>query len=94
MRTIVFGTFGPLNTANPCYITLLPTILALRDIWVYVGFPHHCNDISYIESSIDDFLALEPLWVSYISIQTIVMLDLGETLIIHSLEARTMSLKM
>ena len=40
------------------------------------------------------FLALEPLWVSHISIQTIVMLDLGETLIIHSLEVRTMSLKM
>jgi len=55
MRTIAFSTFGPLNTANPCLMTPLPTILALRNIWVHVGSPHHCNDISYVEFSIDDF---------------------------------------
>jgi len=36
-------------------MTPLPTILALRDTWVHVGSPHHHNDISYIEPSIDDF---------------------------------------
>jgi len=55
MRTIAFSTFGPLNMANPCCMTLLPTILALRDAWVYVGSLHCRNDISYVEPSIDDF---------------------------------------
>jgi len=58
MRTIAFGTFGPLNMANLCHMTPLPTILALKDTWVHVGSSHHCNDIFYIEPSIDDFFGI------------------------------------
>ena len=39
------------------------------------------------------FLAFDPLWVFQISIQMMNMLDLGETLMMQGLNARTMSLK-
>jgi len=68
MRTIAFGTFGPLNMANPCCITLLPTILVLRDTWVHVGFPHYHNDIFYVEPSIDNFSGIgASLGVPYVN---------------------------
>jgi len=39
-------------------MTPLSTILALRDTRIHVGTSHHCNDTSYIEMPVNDFLSI------------------------------------
>jgi len=56
MRAILFYIFGSLDTAYPCQMTPLPTILALRDTRIHVGTTHCCNNTSYIETSVNNFL--------------------------------------
>ena len=58
MRAVAFYAFGSLDIANPCYMTPLSTILALRDTRIHVGTSHHCNDTSYIEMPVNDFLSI------------------------------------
>ena len=58
MRAIAFYTFGSLDMAYPCQMTPLPTILALRDTRIHVGTSHCCNDTSYIETSVNNFLSI------------------------------------
>ena len=39
-------------------MTLLLTVLALRNTRIHVGTSHHCNDTSYIETSVNNFLCI------------------------------------
>ena len=58
MRAIAFYTFGSLDIAYPCWMTPLPTILALRNTRIHVGALHCCDDTSYIETSVNNFLSV------------------------------------
>jgi len=58
MRAIAFYAFRSLDIANPCQMTSLPTILALRNTRIHVGAPHHRNDTSYIEAPVNNFLSI------------------------------------
>jgi len=58
MRAIAFYAFGSLDIANPYQMTLLPTILALRDTRIHIGTPHCHNDTFYIEMPINNFLSI------------------------------------
>jgi len=60
MRPITFSTLRPLNMANPNCMTLLPTILALKNTWVHVSFPYSSYDASHVEMPVDDFLCICP----------------------------------
>ena len=65
---IAFGVFRTLNTANSCYVSLFPTIFALRSAWVHVSTSHHSNDTSNIELPIDDFFSIITiLYIPYIN---------------------------
>ena len=39
-------------------MTLLLTVLALRNTRIHVGTSHYCNDTSYIETSVNNFLCI------------------------------------
>jgi len=58
MRAIAFYAFGSLDIANPCRMTPLLTILALRDTKIHVGTPYCHNDTSYIETPVNNFLSI------------------------------------
>jgi len=58
MGIIVFNTFGPMHVTHKSHVSLFPTILALRDTWVYICFLNCCNVTSNIEASVDDAFSL------------------------------------
>ena len=58
MRPIALDTFGPLNVANTCCVTPLPTVLTLWDTWVHIGTIYCSNETSNIKSSVDNSFSL------------------------------------
>ena len=58
MWTVILNGLGPLNMTYPCCVTLLPTILALRNTWVYICTLYSSDEGSNVEASIDDFLGI------------------------------------
>ena len=58
MRPIAFGTLRPLNAANPYHMTLLPTILVLRNLQVHIGSPYSSDDASNVKTSVNDFFCI------------------------------------
>ena len=58
MRTITLSTFGSLNMTDFCQIPLLPTILALRDVWIHVGSSYYSNNVSNVEMSINNLFSI------------------------------------
>ena len=94
MRPITFGTFWVLNSTDPTKCPHFQQFLhwgtsgfMLAPLTVVMTFPM-LNRLLII------FLALLLFWVSQISIQTIAMSDLGETLMILGFDASTISLNM
>ena len=53
MYSITFDTLRPLSSAQESCISLFPSILALRDIWVHVHTSNSSNVVSYIEISVN-----------------------------------------
>jgi len=58
MGIIVFDIFGPMYVTHKSYVSLFPTILVLRDIWVHVCSSNCYNITSNIETSVDDTFSL------------------------------------
>jgi len=61
MRPVTLNTFGLLNTICSHHVPPFPTILALQNIWVYVGSTNCGNKAFYIEASVDYFLGVGPI---------------------------------
>ena len=55
MKTIVFNTFGPLNSVWKGSMFPLPAVFALRDTKVYVCTSDSGNIAFYIEVSVNQF---------------------------------------
>ena len=93
MRAIAFYVFGSLDMAYSCQMIPLSTILALRDTRIYVGTPHHRNNTSYIEMSINNFLCIVTiLGISYINSDNSHVQFKGD-LIMYGFDVRIISLK-
>ena len=76
-----------MESVHKSHMSLLPTVLVLGHIWVHVC-PIYCYNITYyIKESVNKCLAELLLCISQMSIQTIAISDLGETLMTLSLEA-------
>jgi len=54
--TIALDVSRSLEIAYRCHMTPFPAILALENIWAYVGSLHSSNETSYIEAMINDLL--------------------------------------
>jgi len=59
METIALLIFGTMYTASKSgiSISLLPTILALRDTRIHVGFSDSCDLLTYIEVFVNKILS-------------------------------------
>lgn len=58
MKTVTLLAFDTICTAGESSVFSLPTILALRNAKVHVGFLDSCNMLSYIETSVNKILSL------------------------------------
>jgi len=58
VRAIAFDAFGFLNMAGQCYMSPLPTVLALRNTRIHVGSLNCYDAPSYIEASVNKTLSL------------------------------------
>ena len=76
-----------MESVHKSHMSLLPTVLVLGHIWVHVCPTYCCNITYYIKESVNECLAELLLCISQMSIQTIAISDLGETLMTLSLEA-------
>ena len=56
ISSIALGTPRDMRMATECWMSPLPTILALQDIWVYIGIFDGSDETSYVEATIDDIL--------------------------------------
>ena len=63
METIALSAFRSLNVTDSCQVTPLPAIFALGDARVHVGTPYCSNNVSDIESSVDDFSSVATILV-------------------------------
>ena len=63
MGTIALSVFRSLNTTYSCQVTLLPAIFVLGDARVYVGTSHCSDNVSDIESSVDDSFGIATILV-------------------------------
>jgi len=57
VSSIAFGASGDMRTTAECRVAPLPTVLALRDIWICVGTSNGSDVASNIEASVDDVLS-------------------------------------
>ena len=53
VQVITFDVFGFLDFARECCVTLLPTVLALWNSRVHVGFSNSCDEVTNVETSVD-----------------------------------------
>ena len=58
MRAVTLHTFSLLDAVHSSHVIPLPTILTLRNTWVYVGPVYHGDITSNIEMSVDNFLGI------------------------------------
>ena len=58
MEIIVFDIFRPMYVTHKSHVFPFPTILVLRDIWVYICFSNCCNMTSNIKASVGDTFSL------------------------------------
>ena len=63
MGTITLSAFRSLNVTDFCQVTPLLAIFALGDARVHVGTPHYSNNVSDIESSVNDFPGIATILV-------------------------------
>ena len=63
METIALSTFRFLNIIYSYQVTPLPAIFVLGDARVHVGTPHCSDNISDIESSVDDSFSIATILV-------------------------------
>ena len=63
VKAIALSTFWLLNSTNSSWVTLFPTILALRDARVHIGIPHHIDYVSNIKLPIDYFFGIVAILV-------------------------------
>ena len=63
MGTITLSTFRSLNVTDSYQVIPLPAIFAWGDTRVYVGTPHYSDNVSDIESSVDDFSGIATVLV-------------------------------
>ena len=56
MSSIALGAPGDMRTETKCWMSPLPTVLALWDIWVHIGTFDSSNETSDVEVMIDDVL--------------------------------------
>ena len=63
MGTIALSAFRSLNVTDSCWVTPLLAIFTLRDARVHVGTFHCSNNVSDIESSVDDFSSVATILV-------------------------------
>ena len=52
--TITFDAFSSLDLTYACYITSLPAVFALGDIWIHVCISNDADESSNIDPSIDE----------------------------------------
>jgi len=53
VKAVALEIFCLLESAQKYYMFLLPTILTLRNAWVYIGTPNSGNIALYIEKSVN-----------------------------------------
>jgi len=53
MKAIALNTLGALDVAEHSCMPPLPTILALRDARIYIGFLNSCDKLPYVEIPVD-----------------------------------------
>jgi len=58
VEAIALDAFSLLESTQEYYMSPLPAVLVLRDIWVYVGISDSCNIAFYVEASVNEFFSL------------------------------------
>ena len=58
MRTIVFDTFGTMDTTDTCCMSLFPTVFTLWDTWVHICTTYYSNETFHVEMSVNDWFGL------------------------------------
>ena len=88
MRTIIFYTLWSLNFICEGGVSLLPTILTLEYFYIFIFSPWTVTmKLPMLKYQLIRFLALFPLWTSYILSYIMAMSDFGDILINLGLKA-------
>ena len=58
MRAVAFDALGTLDSTGSSYITPLPAVFTLRNVWVHIYSMNHCDKDSNIEVSVNQFSSI------------------------------------
>ena len=94
VKTIAFHTFGPLDPVHTSYIAPFPTVFILQYTRFMFALQIMVIKLPTLNLLLIRLLAFALLCTFHMSIQMMNISDLGETLITHGLEAKTILLKM